>query len=195
MTDNNKRKLRFDMVVIGASTGGPQAVKNVLKELPADFPVGIVYVQHTETSVYGQFAEWLNHQTDLAVRLARNDDYPSAGEVLVAPGGHHILFRGGKLVLEDTPPVMNIRPCVDYLFMSAAEQFGKRLIGLIMSGMGSDGARGCQEIVARGGFMIAQDKESSVIFGMARAAAERNGVSLMLPLDKISDQLKDLVSY
>ncbi len=183
------------MIVMGASTGGPLAAKMVLKMLPADFPAGIVYVQHTETSIYGKFADWLNQQTPLAVRLARNDDYPSAGEVLVAPGGHHLVFREGRLVLEDTPPVMNIRPCVDYLFLSAAEQFGKRLIGLIMTGMGSDGARGCQEIVARGGYTIAQDEESSVIYGMARVAAARNGISMVLPVDRISDHLRELVCY
>lgn len=184
----------YDMIVMGASTGGPPAVKSVLRELPADFPVGIVYVQHTEDSFYRQYADWLNKQTELTVRLAGNNDYPGPGEVLLAPAGFHLVFRGGSLFLEDTPPVMNLRPCIDKLFMSAAEHFGSRLIGLIMTGMGSDGARGCVEIVAHNGYTIAQDEETSVIFGMARVAIARDGVSLVLPLDRIGGHLKKLTT-
>ncbi len=182
------------MVVIGASTGGPVAVKTVLKGLPPDFPVGIAYVQHIEDAFYDQYARWLDRQTELSVRLAHDNDYPRPGEVLVAPAGFHLLFKKGKLVLDDSPPIMNLRPCVDKLFVSAAENFGSRLIGLIMTGMGSDGAVGCAEIVSRNGYIIAQDEDSSVVFGMARVAAVKNGVSVVLSLEKICDHLKELVT-
>ncbi len=194
MPSVNKSAGRFEMIVMGASTGGPNAVKTVLKGLPADFPVGIVCVQHTEDRFYGQFADWMNQQTSLSVRLARNGDYPLPGEVLVAPGGYHLIFSGGKLMLEDSPPVMNIRPCVDKLFISAAEHFGRRLIGVIMTGMGSDGARGCEEIISRHGYTIAQDEASSVIYGMARVAAARRGISVTLPLEQIPGHLMALIT-
>ncbi len=178
---------------MGASTGGPLAVKTVLKDLPADFPVGIVYVQHTVDSFYGQFAEWLNQKTELSVRLAGNNDYPGPGEVLVAPAGYHLVFSGKKLVLEDTPPIMSLRPCVDKLFVSAAEHFGENIIGLIMSGMGNDGAMGCEKIISRNGYTIAQDEATSIVYGMARVAVARNAVSIVLPLEQISGHLKELV--
>lgn len=185
---------RYQMIVMGASTGGPLAVKTVLQELPRDFPVGIAYVQHIEDSFSPHFADWLNRQTELAVRLAVHDDYPEPGEVLVAPRGHHLVFREGRLVLEDSPPVMNLRPSIDKLFISAAEQFGDRLVGIIMTGMGSDGAQGCFEIVARNGYTIAQDKATSVIFGMARVAIANQGVTAILPLGSIAGHLKELIT-
>jgi chemotaxis response regulator CheB len=193
MAISTKSAGRYDMIVMGASTGGPPAVKILFSGLPADFPVGIVYVQHTEDSFYRQYADWLNQQTELTVRLAGNDDYPGPGEVLLAPAGFHLVFREGRLFLEDSPRVMNLRPCIDKLFMSAAENFGSRLIGLILTGMGSDGARGCVEIVAHKGYTIAQDEETSVIFGMARVAIARDGISVVLPLDQIGGHLKKLV--
>jgi chemotaxis response regulator CheB len=193
MLKNNTVQHSFGMIVIGASTGGPPAVKTLLQALPADFPVGITYVQHTEDFFYGQYAEWLNRQTELTVRLSRNNDTPGAGEVLVAPAGHHLVFSGGKLVFEDSPPVMNLRPSIDKLFISAAEQFGSRLIGIIMTGMGSDGARGCIEIVSHKGYTIAQDETTSAIFGMPRVAIELKGASIVLPLEQISRHLMGLV--
>jgi two-component system, chemotaxis family, protein-glutamate methylesterase/glutaminase len=180
---------KYNMVVMGASTGGPQSVKIVLGGLPRDFPLGIVYVQHIEDSFYAHYAEWLDGQTELHVRLARDGDYPAPGEVLVAPAGSHLVFRDGRLVLDDAPPVMSIRPSVDSLFLSASRQFGGSLIGVLMTGMGKDGALGCAEIKSHGGYTIAQDEATSVIFGMARNAIELGGISIVLPAGEISRQL------
>jgi two-component system, chemotaxis family, protein-glutamate methylesterase/glutaminase len=192
MIKNNTKS--YKMVVIGASTGGPHSIKILLSGLPGNFPVGIVYVQHIEDSFYGHYAEWLNKQTELAVRLAENGDLPGPGELLLAPSGHHLIFHDGKLILDDSPPVYNLRPSIDCLFISAAEQFGASLIGVIMTGMGSDGAKGCVEIKSRRGYTIAQDETSSVIYGMARVAVESDGISKILPLEKIAGHLIELNS-
>lgn len=189
----NRDTIGYDMIVIGASTGGPLAVKTVLRDLPADFPVGIAYVQHMQASFYEQYAQWLNNQVSLSVRLARNNDYPSPGEVVLAPAGFHLVFENGKLLLDDSPPIKNLRPSVDKLFISAAEYFGERLIGIILTGMGSDGALGCCEILGRNGYTIAQDEETSIVYGMPKVALARNGVSMVLPLEKIGVHLQDLI--
>ncbi|MBP7735841.1 MAG: chemotaxis protein CheB [Spirochaetes bacterium] len=193
MTKTNKVTNGYDMIVIGASTGGPLAVKTVLRELPADFPVGIAYVQHMQASFYEQYAQWLNNQLSLSVRLAVNNDYPSPGEVVLAPARFHLVFEDCRLVLDDSPPIKNLRPSVDKLFVSAADCFGERLIGIILTGMGSDGAVGCCEILAHNGYTIAQDEETSIVYGMPKVALARNGVTVVLPLEEIGHHLKDLI--
>ncbi len=188
-------KLRYDVMVLGASTGGPKAAREVLAALPPDFPVGIAYVQHMEEQYYPSFAEWLNGKIALHARLAGEDDFPRPGEVLVAPGGCHLVFSGGLLHLDEGPRVWGLRPSVDRLFLTAAENFGSRLIGVLLSGMGSDGAAGCAEIIRRGGYTIAQDKETSVIFGMANSAIQKGAITVVLPLDEIADHLIGLISF
>jgi chemotaxis response regulator CheB len=185
-------KIREVLIVMGASTGGPLAVREVLRGLPADFPAGIAYVQHIEDAFYGQYAEWLDRNTPLSVRLAASGDYPHPGEVLIAPAGRHLVFRGGRLIYEDSPPIMNLRPCADRLFITAADEFPGRLIGVIMTGMGSDGAAGCREIKSSGGYTIAQDAETSIVYGMARAAVKAGGICEVLPLGEISSRLIEL---
>jgi two-component system, chemotaxis family, protein-glutamate methylesterase/glutaminase len=189
---HRRKKGNGMMIVLGASTGGPLSVREVLRGLPGNFPVGIAYVQHIEDVFYGTYAEWLDKNTPLRVRIAENSDYPGPGEVLIAPSGCHLVFSRGRLVYEDSPPVMNLRPCADRLFITAAEEFEDGLIGVIMTGMGSDGAAGCVEIKSRGGYTIAQNEETSIVFGMARAAIEAGGISEVLPLGNISGRLIEL---
>ena len=185
---------RYDVIVLGASTGGPKAVREVLAALPRDFPAGIAYVQHMEERYYPSYAEWLDGKIALHARLAGEDDFPRPGEVVVAPGGRHLVYRSGRLCLDDGPPVAGLRPCVDRLFVSAAENFGSRVIGVLLTGMGADGAAGCVEIMRRGGYTVAQDRETSVIFGMAESAIRQGGITIVLPLREIAKHLIHLTS-
>ncbi|MBP7738339.1 MAG: chemotaxis-specific protein-glutamate methyltransferase CheB [Spirochaetes bacterium] len=184
----------YDMIVMGASTGGPMAIASIIRRLPAGFPRGIVIVQHLETGFEQSFAQWLNLETPLTVRLAVNDDYPAAGEVLIAPALRHLVFKGRRLFLDDGPKVQNQKPSADILFTSAAVQFKERLIGVLLTGMGRDGAQGCVDIKRNGGITLVQDADTSTIFGMPKCAIQLGGASRVLPLDKITDTLVALTA-
>lgn len=175
-------KREVEAVVIGASTGGPAAVRELLCHLPRDFPVGIAIVQHIEERFDAGFAEWLDGESELTVRLARAGDMFRAGEVLVAPGGSHLVCRGRLLQLTDDPPVQSQRPSVDRLFESAAASYRDRLIAILLTGMGADGADGCVKVKNAGGLTLVQDEASSLIFGMPKEAIVRGGASRVLDL-------------
>ena len=183
------RKKTFQTVVIGASTGGPIAVRNILTELPGTYPLGIAIVQHLEDKFDSGYAEWLDEACRLKVRLARDGDRPSRGEVLIAPADHHLVFEAGTLHLCRDAKVLNQRPSVDVLFKSAAREFGSAALAILLTGMGRDGAEGCTAVRERGGFTIVQDERSSTIFGMPKAAIEANAASVVLPLDEIAEYL------
>ena len=177
-------------VVIGASTGGPMAVRQLLAALPVDFPLGIALVQHLEDGFDEGYARWLGEACPLKVCLAgEGPNIFQAGTVLVAPVNRHLVARSGKLVLEDGPKVQNQRPSVDVLFRSAAVAYGPGILGVLLTGMGRDGADGCKEIVGAGGHTLVQDQESSAIFGMPKAAIEQGGASEVLPLASIASRL------
>jgi two-component system chemotaxis response regulator CheB len=169
---NNKT---FKMLVMGASTGGPSAVKTILKELPATFPLCIALVQHMEKGFDQGYANWLNESTSLNVQLAQKSQLIQKGDVIVAPVDRHLIIKKNLLVLYDGPRVLNQKPSVDVLFESAANSFGAELLGVLLTGMGSDGANGCVSIVSKGGFTVVQDKETSAIFGMPKVAIEIGG--------------------
>jgi chemotaxis response regulator CheB len=188
-----RRGKGFDMIVMGASTGGPLAIGSIISTLPES--LGIVIVQHMETGFDDSFASWLDGDTPLSVRLARDDDFPSPGEVLIAPASYHLLFRNGRLALDDGPKVLNQKPSVDVLFSSAASQFRERLVGVLLTGMGSDGAQGCVDIKRNGGTTLVQDADTSTIFGMPKSAIRLGGASRVLPLDKISETLLALAGF
>ncbi len=181
------------MIVMGASTGGPTAVAKVLSGLPEDLPVGIALVQHIETGFDEGYAQWLASESKLKVRLAKDRDSPEAGEVLVAPTDKHLVFKNKLLHLEDGAKVLNQKPSVDVLFESAANCFGSELVGVLLTGMGSDGANGCVKIKKSGGYTIVQDESSSMIFGMPKVAIEKGGASIVVPLNDISTLLINLV--
>ena len=183
-----------DLVVIGASTGGPVAVKTVLSALPADFPVAIAVVQHIEARFADGYARWLNGECALAVRLATDGEVLTGGTVIVAPGDQHLLIQQGRVVLDNGPKVGNQRPAVDRLFESAAESNGARLVGVLLTGMGRDGAAGCVAIREHGGCTVVQDEATSFIFGMPKAAAELGGASVIKPLGEIPTFLQKVVN-
>ncbi len=180
-------------VVIGASTGGPAALKEVLCRIPRDFPVGIALVQHIEDRFDKSFADWLNGQTELDVRLAGDGERFEPGTVLIAPGGKHLRCREGLLYLDDGPRVGNQKPAVDVLFESAAGWFGQNLLAVLLTGMGADGASGSELVKNRGGHTVVQDEASCAVYGMPRAAIERGAASVVLPLLEIPEYLRAYV--
>ncbi len=184
---------KFDAMVIGASTGGPIAVREVLSGLPAEFPVGIALVQHIEERFATGYAKWLNEETQLYVEMARSSDQFTAGSVKIAPGNRHLVCKNGRLIHDDGPKVGNQKPSVNKLFESAAECFGPRIIGVLLTGMGTDGGQGCLKITQGGGHTIVQNQETSLIYGMPRAAVELGGASVTLALDEIAPYLIELV--
>jgi two-component system, chemotaxis family, protein-glutamate methylesterase/glutaminase len=174
------------MVVVGASTGGPQAVLRLLSDLAAPFHLPIAMVQHIETGFDKGYADWLSAETGHEVALARDGELPLPGRVYVAPTDSHLRFSARGLELDAAgPKVQNQKPSVDVLFRSAAERYGEGALGVLLTGMGRDGAEGCAAIRSREGFTVAQDEASSLIFGMPKAAIAMGAASLVLPLERI----------
>ena len=177
---------QFNLVVIGASTGGPTAVRTVLSGLPADFSSPIIITQHIEIGFDKGYSEWLNDASPLYVRIARKHDQLKSGEVLIAPATHHLVCRNGEVFWDDGSRINNQKPSVDKMFTSASQSYGNTLIGILLTGMGRDGAKGCKNIISNGGKTLVQDKESSMIYGMPKAAIELQAASKILPLKDIS---------
>jgi two-component system chemotaxis response regulator CheB len=187
-----------DLVVVGASTGGPPALRTMIPALPADLAAGVVVVQHIPAGFTGPLAGRLDAASALSVREAEQGDRVRPGEVLVAPGGRHLTFanRGGELVvvLDFAPSETPHRPSVDVTMQSAAELRGRRSAGVLLTGMGTDGAAGMWAIRARGGSTLAESEESCVVYGMPRAAVELGAVSEVLPLGKMAARLAAVVA-
>lgn len=182
-----------EVVVMGASLGGPRAIASLLRALPADFPVPILAVQHIADGFTEGLAKWLDQESKLTVRTAREGDVLVPGLVLLAPTGRHLVVGRGVAGLSDGPAVDSFRPSVTPLFRSAAEAYGPRACGVILTGMGRDGADGLQALRRAGGHAIAQDESSSAVFGMPRAAIEIGAVDRVLPLEEIPRALQELV--
>ncbi|MFZ0930209.1 MAG: chemotaxis response regulator protein-glutamate methylesterase [Syntrophobacteraceae bacterium] len=180
------------VVVVGASTGGTEALKILLEALPADVP-GIVIVQHMPEHFTAAFAKRLDAICRLSVKEAENNDTVLRGRALIAPGNRHLLLKrsGAQYYVEikDGPLVCRHRPSVDVLFRSAARYAGKNALGIIMTGMGDDGARGMQELKLGGSFNIAQDEKSCVVFGMPNEAIKLGAVDRILSLEEIAPEI------
>lgn len=180
------------VVAIGTSTGGTQALETVLRELPSNSP-GIVVVQHMPAQFTAAFAQRLNSVCDIEVREAANGDRVHDGLALIAPGGRHLtLERSGaqyRVAVVDGPPVSRHRPSVDVLFRSVARAAGRNALGIIMTGMGDDGARGLKEMREAGASTIGQDEDSCVVYGMPKEAMKMGGVERELPLRAIASAI------
>ena len=180
------------VVVIGASTGGTEALREVFEALPADGPA-IVVVQHMPRHFTTAFANRLNNLCRISIKEAAHKDTVRRGQILVAPGDRHILLKRTGLryyvELKNGPLVSRHRPSVDVLFRSAAQSAGNNAIGVIMTGMGDDGSRGMLEMKGAGAFNIAQDEKSAIVFGMPLEAIKLGAVDLILPLNKIADEV------
>ncbi len=181
------------VVAIGISTGGPQALQFMLSHVPGDFPGTILVVQHMPEGFTEMFARRLDETCALEVKEARSGDLLLAGRVLVSPGNRHMKVKrmplGNVVVLADGERVNGHRPSVDVLFHSVAREFGTDAVGMLMTGMGEDGAEGLGAIKAAGGMTIAQSEESCVVFGMPRVAIERGYATRVVPLDALANSL------
>jgi len=183
------------VVVIGASTGGTEALRVFLESLPADSP-GIVIVQHMPEQFTRSFAERLNELCKVTVKEAENNDSVIRGRALIAPGNHHLILKrsGARYYVEinDGPLVNRHRPSVDVLFRSTAKYAGKNTVAVIMTGMGDDGARGLLELKEAGANTIAQDEKTCIVFGMPKEAIKLGAADEILPLDKIANRVLKL---
>lgn len=178
------------LVAIAASTGGPYAVRQVLQQLPSDFPVPIILVQHIAYGFAQGLADWFDKITPLTVRLGQTGDPLTAATVLVAPEGAHMLVGADeRIVLSDAPPVHSLRPSADLAFASVARVFGAKAVGVILTGMGQDGAVGMKAMREAGAWTIAQDEASCTIYGMPRAAMEMGAACEEVALEKIAERL------
>ena len=176
------------LVAIGASTGGTEAIQEVLTRMPANSP-GIVITQHIPAVFSRAFAERLNQICSMEVKEASDGDTVASGRVLVAPGNFHMLVRkapnGYRVEIKDGPKVCYQRPSVDVMFSSVSEAAGNQAIGVLLTGMGSDGAQGLTRMKKAGARTIAQDEQSCVVFGMPREAIRLGGADMVLPLARI----------
>ena len=181
------------VVVIGISTGGPNSLEYMLGHLPAEFSAAIVVVQHMPAGFTDPFARRLNESCAVEVKEANSGDILAAGRVLICPGDRHIKLRrmplGDVVVLSNEERVNGHRPSVDVLFHSAAQDFGPNAVGVLMTGMGEDGAEGLGAMKAAGAFTIAQDEASSIVFGMPRAAIERGYANRIVGLEDMANTL------
>lgn len=187
-------------VVIGASTGGPRAVEHILAALPADLPATVLVVQHMSPGFTRPFAERLNRQSGLRVQEAKEGHRLAPGHAFVAPGGCHMRVwsgagnQGGIIRLDQSSPIAGLRPAADVTMIDVAEAYGRGSVGVVLTGMGSDGAEGVRQIKAAGGMVIAQDQETSVVYGMPRAAARTGAVDRILPLTEIPPAIVQAVT-
>ncbi len=185
------------VIAIGASTGGTEAIKEILLDLPPNSP-GVVIVQHMPPKFTTAFAERLNQLCAIEVKEAQDGDSVLTGRALIAPRSYHMLLRksGARYFVQvkGGPPVHHQRPSVDVLFNSAAVSAGGNAIGVILTGMGADGAEGLLALKEQGAFTIAQDEASSVVFGMPKEAIKRHAALKVLPLSRISEEIQRILT-
>lgn len=178
---------------IASSTGGPQALAKLLAQIPGDFPCPILVAQHIADGFAAGMAEWLTTLSPLPVRLAREGMLAEPGQVILAPSEQHLVATSSRrLTLLERGEHDIYRPSCDALLTSVANVWGRRAVGIILTGMGSDGAKGMAAIKAAGGATIAQDEASSVIYGMNRVAVEKGAAARVLGLDDIAPAMRDL---
>jgi len=185
-------------IVIGISTGGPQALSQIFPSLAPPIPP-ILIVQHMPGQFTGVFAERLNRYSSLTVKEAEEGDQVLPDRVLVAPGGRHMALAGLpprlRVTLSDEPPVSGHRPSIDVLFQSAARLYQSATVGLIMTGMGRDGVEGCKAIFGAGGLVLGQDESSSVVYGMNKAAFLEGAVKAQFGLDELPGILQNIAAF
>ncbi|MCA9601787.1 MAG: chemotaxis-specific protein-glutamate methyltransferase CheB [Polyangiales bacterium] len=186
----------FEVVAIGASTGGPGAIVDVLRGIPTSFEIPILFVLHISEPFALAFAEWLDAQTPRAVRYAKSGDLieSARGQVLMAPPDYHLGVSNGRAFLNRAPERHSCRPSVDVLFESVAQEYGKAAAGCLLTGMGRDGAAGLAEIRKAGGFTIAQDESTCVVYGMPREAVLLDAAMRVLTLPKIGPAIAALAN-
>jgi two-component system chemotaxis response regulator CheB len=180
----------FQAVVIGISTGGPEVLHKIIPKIPKQFPIGMAIVQHMPPHFTKSLSERLNSLSMVYVKEAEHGEFMEPGKVLIAPGGKQMRFckEGSsiKIVVSDDPFNALYKPSADIMMKSAADTFEGPLLGVIMTGMGKDGVDGLKCLKSKGGYVIAQDEESCIVYGMPQAALEEGVVDSMVALEKIS---------
>lgn len=190
----------WDLILLGTSTGGPPALQQVIPALPEGFPVPVVVLQHMPPGYTKALAERLDKLSAVAVREAEEGDRLLPGQVLVAPSGRQLTFRQGPQgptvhLVDEIPFQSYYSPSIDFTFQEAARMFHARVLGVVMTGMGSDGTQGLTAIKEAGGRCWGQDEATSVIYGMPRAAAEAGVVDMVFPLQELAGRLSEAVSH
>jgi two-component system chemotaxis response regulator CheB len=174
------------VVVIGASTGGPRALSAVVPHLPPDLPAAVLIVQHMPAGFTRSLAERLDAESAIGVKEASPGDRLEVGQALLAPGGFHLVLDGsGGIALNQKDPVHGVRPAIDVTMASVVQRYGRRTVGVILTGMGSDGSHGSVLIHAAGGRVIAEDESTCVVWGMPRSVAEAGAADAVVPLPEV----------
>ena len=187
---------QIKLIGMGASTGGPPVLQTILAGLPKDFPVPLLVVQHIASGFLAGMAEWLNQTTGLQVQIASYGTTPLPGHVYLAPDDFHMAIgAGGGIILTREDPENHLRPAVSFLFRSLAKVYGPNALGVLLTGMGRDGAEELKAMKDQGAITIAQDQESSVVHGMPGVAIALGGATHVLPADKIAAALVGLVNH
>lgn len=184
----------IQLVAIGASTGGPLAVQTILSSLPKEFPVPIAIVQHMATGFIEGYAEWLSQSTNLPVHVPAHGQQLLSAHVYIAPDGFHLgVDPHRRALLSKDAPENGLRPSVSFLFRSVATLYGQRAIGILLTGMGKDGAEELKSLRDAGAVTIAQDEQSSIVYGMPGEAVRLGAATYVFPPDKIGEALITLV--
>ena len=200
--DENKivHENNFQILCIGASTGGPSAVRTILSRLGDNFPIPILYTQHIDSRLDTKFVELFNHDCpNTPMELAENGTVAQKGHVYMAPAKKHLVIdyisKEGNpvLTLSDEAPVNFFKPSINVMFKSAAKFFKSKCLGVLLTGMGKDGAEGCKEIIDNEGYTIVEDKSTSVIYGMPGAAVKLNAAKSIIPRTQIAQKILELI--
>jgi len=182
------------VVVIAASTGGPAALAKIFPHFPLDMDAAVLIIQHMPRVFTTSLAVRLDASSALYVKEAEAGDKIANAAAYIAPGGVHMLVNSRKEIkLSDEPPVVGLRPCADYLLESVAKHYGENVIGVVLTGMGSDGAKGMATIRKHGGKVIAQDEDTSVVFGMPQVIIEQGNADKVLPISKIPKAIMEWI--
>lgn len=195
-TQNHDAHGPIDVIAIGISTGGPNALRTVFSSMEPNLGIPILVVQHMPPGFTKEFAKSLDKICSYTVKEAEEGDILKQNRILICPGNVHMVVEkkalAGVVHLSDAPPVNSHRPSVDVLFDSLAETYRERVLAVIMTGMGKDGARGIGSIIKNGGITVGQDEETSIVFGMPRVAWELGHLQYQIPLDRIAETITDI---
>ncbi len=186
-------KNAYELLIIGTSTGGPVALQNVLTALPANYPLPVIAMVHMPGSFTTAYASRLNDLCKVSVKEAADKDALKPGQVLLAPGGMQLLVNRGKVDIKESLPEQTYHPSVDVGFASAAESYGKKVLAVVLTGMGADGKMGAQKLKQAGATVWSQNQESCVVYGMPQAVEKAGLSDRVLPLDAIGEQLTKVV--
>jgi two-component system chemotaxis response regulator CheB len=195
-TSSSRTNGRFPIIILAASTGGPATLMKLAPVFPKDFPGSVLLVQHMPGSFTGQFSQQLSEVCAIKVKEAEAGEILAPGQLYVCPGSQHMrISQTGRITLDDGARINGYRPCADVTLETAADFAGNMAIGVVLTGMGNDGCRGIQQIKSVGGYVIAQDEATSVIFGMNAEAIKTGAVDQIMPLENVYSAIEKRVLY